>query len=89
VYPAASVAKVLESKWEFAGLNKQAVQVRSGEGEMQETIWMAEQFRAGQILNKVTFNTKEEAEEFTRQMGKIEPDIFWKVEAIPVKMVWN
>ncbi len=56
---------------------------------MQETIWMAEQFRAGQILNKVTFNTKEEAEEFTRQMGKIEPDIFWKVEAIPVKMVWN
>ena len=56
---------------------------------MQDTVWMAEQLRAGQILNKVTFNSKEEAEQFTRHMGKIEPDLFWRIEAIPVKLVWN
>jgi hypothetical protein len=56
---------------------------------MQETVWMAEQFRAGQILNKITFNTKEEAEQFARKMGQIEPDLFWRIEAIPVKLVWN
>ncbi len=56
---------------------------------MTETVWMAEQFRAGKILSKLTFNTKEEAEQFTRKMGQIEPDIFWRIEAIPVKLVWN
>jgi hypothetical protein len=61
----------------------------SGEGDMTETVWMAEQFRAGKILSKLTFNTKEEAEQFTRKMGQIEPDIFWRIEAIPVKLVWN
>ncbi len=54
-----------------------------------ETVWMAEQFRAGQTLNKITFDTKEEAEQFTRKMGHLEPDLFWKIEAIPVKLVWN
>lgn len=54
-----------------------------------ETVWMAEQLRAGQILNKVTFETKEAAEQFTRKMGHLEPDIFWKIEAIPMKLVWN
>jgi hypothetical protein len=56
---------------------------------MQETVWMAEQFRAGQILNKLTFDTQEEAVQFTRQMGQIEPDLFWRIEAVPVKLVWN
>ena len=56
---------------------------------MQETVWMAEQFRAGQVLNKITFDSKEEAEQFARKMVSIEPDIFWKIEAIPVKLVWH
>lgn len=56
---------------------------------MTETVWMAEQFRAGKVLNKITFNSKAEAEDFARKMGQIEPDLFWRIEAIPVKMVWN
>jgi hypothetical protein len=59
------------------------------DNDMQETIWMAEQFRAGRVLNKLAFTSREEAEQFTRKMIQVEPDIFWKIEPIPLKLVWN
>ena len=56
---------------------------------MTDTMWKCEQWRAGQILNKVLFNTKEEAEKFCSQMLKVEPDIFWRMEPVEARLVWN
>ena len=63
----------------------------SGEwsGAMTSTLWRCEQVRAGQIYNKVMFNTRKEAETFVQQMTKVEPDMFWRLEAVPVAAVWN
>ncbi len=56
---------------------------------MTETVWKCEQLRAGTVYNKVMFNTRAEAEQFAEQMGRVEPDVFWKIEAVPAKAVWN
>ncbi len=53
------------------------------------TLWKCEQLRAGQICNKLLFNTQQEAEQFVRKMRSVEPDIFWRMEAVPVAAVWN
>ncbi|MFT4111587.1 hypothetical protein [Silvibacterium sp.] len=52
-------------------------------------VWKCEQIRAGQVYNRVMFDTKEEAEQFRVQMNKAEPDLFWRVEAVEARMVWN
>ena len=56
---------------------------------MTSTLWQCKQLRAGQVTNKVMFNTQREAEQFMRQMMKVEPDLFWRIEAVPVAQVWN
>ena len=56
---------------------------------MTDTMWRCEQFRAGQIYNSVLFNTQEEAENFAAQMRRVEPDLTWKIEAVPAQSVWN
>jgi hypothetical protein len=62
----------------------------AAEGQtMTNTMWRCVQWRAGQILNKVLFNTKSEAETFCAQMHRAEPDIFWRMEPIEAKLVWN
>jgi hypothetical protein len=62
----------------------------AGEGiEMGSTIWQCEQLRAGQVYNKVMFPTRSEAENFMRQMERAQPDIFWRIEAVPAAAVWN
>ena len=63
--------------------------VRSEETTMTNTLWKCEQYRAGQITNRVMFDTREEAESFVAQMRKVEPDLFWRMEAVEAKMVWN
>jgi hypothetical protein len=63
--------------------------IRKGELVMTETMWKCEQLRAGTVYNRVMFNTRAEAEQFAEQMGKVEPDLFWKIEAVPAKAVWN
>lgn len=55
----------------------------------QEMVWMCEQLRAGTIYNKITFDHKHEAEEFIARMEKMEPDLFWRIEAVDVRQVWN
>lgn len=57
--------------------------------EMTKTLWKCEQLRAGQIYNKVLFDSQREAEQFMRQMTKVEPDIFWRMEPVPMAAVWN
>jgi hypothetical protein len=62
----------------------------AGEGfEMGSTMWRCEQLRAGQVYNKVLFPTRTEAESFMRQMERVQPDIFWRMEAVPTSAVWN
>ncbi|MFZ0663944.1 MAG: hypothetical protein WAM66_14740 [Acidobacteriaceae bacterium] len=56
---------------------------------MTETLWKCEQVLAGQVLDKVMFDTQEEAEKFLRHMKQNAPDLFWQIEPISVKMVWN
>ncbi|MBW4027069.1 hypothetical protein [Acidipila rosea] len=56
---------------------------------MTDTLWRCEQLRAGKVYNSVMFNSRKEADEFVAQMTRVEPDLFWRVEAIPVSMVWN
>jgi hypothetical protein len=63
--------------------------INQGEIAMTDTMWKCEQLRAGRVYNKVMFNTKAEAEQFAAQMGKVEPDLFWNIEAVPVKAIWN
>jgi hypothetical protein len=62
---------------------------KEGEFAMTDTMWKCEQLRAGMVYNRVMFNTRAEAEQFAEQMGKVEPDLFWKIEAVPAKAVWN
>ena len=59
------------------------------EQSMTNTLWRCVQWRAGQMLNKVLFNTKLEAENFCAQMHRAEPDIFWRVEPVEARLVWN
>jgi hypothetical protein len=56
---------------------------------MTDTIWKCEQVLAGQVLDKILFDKKEEAEDFLRQMKKNAPDLFWRIEPVLAKMVWN
>lgn len=68
-----------------AGQIKRADEERA----MTNTMWQCVQWRAGQILNKVLFNTRPEAENFCAQMHRVEPDIFWRMEPVEAKLVWN
>jgi len=56
---------------------------------MTDTMWKCEQLRAGTVYNMILFNTRAEAVQFARQMGRVEPDLFWNIEAVPAKAVWN
>jgi len=53
------------------------------------TMWKCEQLRAGTVYNMILFNTRAEAVQFARQMGRVEPDLFWNIEPVPAKAVWN
>jgi hypothetical protein len=56
---------------------------------MTDTYWKCEQLRAGEVYNKVMFNTRAEAESFIAQMRNMEPDLFWRMEPVEAKLVWN
>jgi hypothetical protein len=53
------------------------------------TLWKCEQLRAGQITNRLVFDTEAQAKYFVRQMQQTEPDIFWRVEPVDSSGVWN
>ncbi|MBX6359628.1 hypothetical protein [Pseudacidobacterium ailaaui] len=56
---------------------------------MTETVWKCEQLRAGQVYTTMLFQTREEAEKFKAQLLRVSPDMFCRIEPVPVKMVWN
>jgi hypothetical protein len=56
---------------------------------MGDTMWKCDQVRAGQLYNRVLFDTREEALEFVQKMQRMEPDQTFSVEAIEARQVWN
>lgn len=61
----------------------------TGGKAMTETMWRCDQVRAGQLYNRMMFDTREEAEHFVRKMQQMEPDQVFSIEAIEAKQVWN
>jgi len=56
---------------------------------MNETLWRCDQVRAGQLYNRVTFDTREEAEQFMNRMRQMEPDQMISIEPVDASKVWN
>jgi hypothetical protein len=63
--------------------------MEEGQRAMTETIWRCDQVRAGQLYNRMLFDTKAEAEEFMQRMQQMEPDQMISIEAIEASRVWN
>ncbi|MEG9436959.1 hypothetical protein JAO29_12410 [Edaphobacter sp. HDX4] len=61
----------------------------TGGSAMTETMWRCDQVRAGQLYNRMMFDTREEAERFVRKMQQMEPDQMFSIEAIEARQVWN
>jgi hypothetical protein len=61
----------------------------TGGKAMTETMWRCDQVRAGQLYNRMMFDTREEAEHFVRRMQQMEPDQMFSIEAIEAKQIWN
>jgi hypothetical protein len=61
----------------------------TGGKAMNDTMWRCDQVRAGQLYNRMMFDTKEEAERFARKMQQMEPDQIFSIEAIEASQVWN
>lgn len=60
-----------------------------GDTEMSDTVWKCEQLRAGQVTNRVMFDSEKQASEFVAKMREMEPDLFWRVEPVEAWRVWN
>ena len=56
---------------------------------MTETMWKCDQHRAGQLYNRMMFDTQAEAEQFAKRMRQMEPDQTVSIEAIQASMIWN
>ena len=56
---------------------------------MTNTLWKCEQFRAGRLTTSVVCDTEEQASQFIAQMRRMEPDLFWHVEPVEARVVWN
>ena len=56
---------------------------------MTGTLWQCEQLRAGQVYNKLLFPSKDEAEDFMRQMRQAQPDAFFRLQAVAANAIWN
>ena len=56
---------------------------------MNGILWRCDQIRAGQLYNRVMFDTKEEAEQFMNRMRQMEPDQMISIEQVDAAKVWN
>lgn len=56
---------------------------------MTNTVWKCEQLRAGRVTNRVVFDSEKQASEFVAKMRQVEPDLFWHVEPVEARRVWN
>ena len=56
---------------------------------MTETLWKCDQLRAGQLYNRMMFDTQAEAKKFAERMQQMEPDQIFSIEAVHASQVWN
>ncbi len=56
---------------------------------MTETMWKCDQLRAGQLYNRMMFDTQAEAEQFVHKMRQVEPDQMFSIEAVAASQIWN
>ncbi len=56
---------------------------------MTETLWKCDQLRAGQLYNRMMFDTQAEAQRFAQKMQQMEPDQVFSIEAVAASQVWN
>ena len=56
---------------------------------MTETIWKCEQWFGGQMQEKNVFQSEAQAREFARKLMGVAPDLVLKIEAMPIRHVWN
>jgi hypothetical protein len=56
---------------------------------MSDTVWMCEQWFGGQKQEQKMFFSEEQAREFAKQLSGAAPDLVLKIEAMPIKHVWN
>jgi hypothetical protein len=57
--------------------------------KMNDTLWRCDQIRAGQLYNRMMFDTREEAEQFMNRMRQMEPDQMISIEPVDASKVWN
>ena len=56
---------------------------------MNETMWKCDQLRAGQLYNRMMFDTQAEARLFAQKMQQMEPDQVFSIEAVEASQIWN
>ncbi len=56
---------------------------------MNEMIWQCDQVRAGQLYNRINFETRQEALEFVQKMQQMEPDQMFSIAAMDLRQIWN
>jgi hypothetical protein len=56
---------------------------------MNEMMWRCDQVRAGQLYNRMMFDTRAEAEQFVQRMKPMEPDQIFSIEAVEASKIWN
>jgi len=81
---------VVEGVWlPAASLNQLLFNHLQGGKAMTETLWKCDQLRAGQLYNRMMFDTQAEAKRFAEKMQQMEPDQTFAIEAIEASRVWN
>lgn len=75
-------------RWNLAG-GSGLKEEKDGGAAMNETLWMCDQMRAGQVYTRKIFDTEAEAQAFMQKMMQAEPDAMFNVEAIQARQVWN
>jgi hypothetical protein len=56
---------------------------------MTDTMWKCDQHRAGQLYNRMMFDSLAEAEQFALKMRQMEPDQTISIEPIEASQFWN
>lgn len=84
------VDSVAEGVWlSAASLTHLLLNHLPGGKAMTETVWKCDQLRAGQLYNRMMFDTQAEALNFAQRMQQMEPDQTFAIEAIEASQVWN
>ena len=81
---------VAEGVWLTAEtMNQLLLNHLEGGNAMTETLWKCDQLRAGQLYNRMMFDTQAEAQHFAQKMQQMEPDQTFAIEAVEASQVWN